>query len=90
MLLPLSEAAAYLGMTPSALRKLAKRGGIVFFQHGSRGRLKFKAEWLDEYIARHTRRPGSPGGRQPRRKASVAAPSSASEVLGFRPELYRR
>jgi len=49
-LLTLSEAAEALGYKPSGLRKLAKAGVIRYVQNGT-GPIKFRREWLDEFIA---------------------------------------
>ena len=61
-LLSLKEAAAYLGYTERGLRKivgrswLARRGRIVnaptieFSQAGKRGAIRFRREWLDDFI----------------------------------------
>jgi hypothetical protein len=55
-LLTLEEAAAQLGYSASGLRKIvnstkAGKGGagILFFQVG-RGPIKFRQEWLDEFV----------------------------------------
>ncbi len=91
MLLALTEAAEYLGMTPHGLRKLVKRGGIAYFQHGQRGRLKFKPEWLDQFIDNSTHKPRQftpKPGRQPKRPAKPMP--TASGLLGFRPEFFKR
>jgi excisionase family DNA binding protein len=49
-LLTLAEAAEYLGYKPAGLRKLAKAGSVRFVQNGT-GPLRFRREWLDEYVA---------------------------------------
>jgi hypothetical protein len=53
-LLSLGEAAQRLGMSASALRKEVERGGIRCFQIRAHGRLKFREQWLEEFIADHT------------------------------------
>jgi len=49
-LLNLQQAADYLGYKPSGLRKVVKRGDIRFVQVGQ-GPIKFRREWLDEFVA---------------------------------------
>jgi hypothetical protein len=49
-MLDLKGAAAYLGYRPEGLRKLARQRLIMFAQNG-RGPLRFRREWLDEFIA---------------------------------------
>lgn len=53
-MLDIEEVAQQLGCTVSGVRKVVARGEIRYFQHGKRGRLKFKPEWVDEFIARNT------------------------------------
>jgi excisionase family DNA binding protein len=83
-LLPIAEAAKYLGYKPSGLRKLAKQGLIRYVQNG-RGPIRFKRQWLDEFIASN-----NPQGlkRSPaqKRKPKLTIP----KVPGFfDPGLYR-
>jgi excisionase family DNA binding protein len=47
------RAAAYLDMTPEALRKLVQRRKIPFSQEGPGCRLSFARADLDEYARRH-------------------------------------
>jgi hypothetical protein len=42
------EAAAYLGMSPNALHKLAAARSVRFVQDTPRGRCYFKRSWLDD------------------------------------------
>ncbi len=49
-LLTLPEAAEYLGYQPAGLRKLIEQEQITYFQNG-KGPIKFKREWLDQFIA---------------------------------------
>jgi excisionase family DNA binding protein len=84
-MLDIEEVAQQLGCTVSGVRKVVARGEIRYFQHGKRGRLKFKPEWVDEFIARHT---VAPAGEQPRRVPTKRpgkrkAVESAEEVCGF-------
>jgi hypothetical protein len=53
----LNNVAKKLGMTVSGLRKLVAKGEICYFQNGKRGRVKFKSEWVEDYISRHTHSP---------------------------------
>lgn len=49
-MLSLVEAAKLLGYSTSGLRKLCKNGLIRFFQVKPHSPLKFKREWIDEFI----------------------------------------
>ena len=53
-MLHLREAAEYIGMTASGLRKLVGRKEIRYCQRKSHSPILFKPEWLDEYVAKHT------------------------------------
>jgi hypothetical protein len=48
-LLNLRQAAEMLGYAPAGLRKLVRQRRIQFSQNG-RGPIKFRREWLDEFI----------------------------------------
>jgi excisionase family DNA binding protein len=65
-LLTLQQAADRLGYTAKGLRKLVKRGEIRFLQARPRSPIKFRPEWLDEFIDR--RKPPTEN-RQPSRSA---------------------
>lgn len=64
-MLSLKEAADYLGYTVNGLRKLVDRARashrgkytegptIKFFQSTKKGRIRFKREWLDEFVKEH-------------------------------------
>jgi len=85
-MLNLSEAAAYLGMSPSGLRKILNRGQIKYFQHGKHGRIKFKQEWLDDYIEAHAVSPvrplvTSPVSKKRRRATSTHRPPDDDQGL---------
>ena len=57
-LLSLREAAALLGYTEKGLRKIIARRGIQYFQSQRWGPIKFKREWLDEFVeSRAEKRP---------------------------------
>ena len=90
-LISLTDAAAYLGMTANGLRKIVRGGGITYFQHGRRGRIKFRPEWLDEFVGVHTHPPRQfvpRPSRQPKQKPSK--PAGKWDHLGFRDDLYKR
>ena len=53
-MLDIEEVAQQLGCTVSGVRKVVARGEIRYFQHGKRGRLKFKPEWVEEFVCKHT------------------------------------
>lgn len=58
----LEQAAEYLGYKPAGLRKMTKRGEIRHLQVGQ-GPLRFRREWLDEFIVNapaDKRRPSPP------------------------------
>jgi hypothetical protein len=82
MLIPLSEAAAILGYSTSGLRKLVARGDVRFFQARPHAPLKFKPEWLEEFIDRGSQ-PSEPAVRP--RKAK-RGPIELRH--GFDPRLY--
>jgi excisionase family DNA binding protein len=92
-MLHIGDVAKRLGCTESGVRKLVARGEIRHFQHRKRGRLKFKPEWVDEFIARYT---SDPKGEQPpprrvgrpSRKQSV--PVDTGNVCGFGWELLKK
>lgn len=49
-MLNLRQAAEKLGYSTSGLRKLVNRGAIRHFQPGPRARIKFRVEWVEEFI----------------------------------------
>jgi hypothetical protein len=51
-MLNLSQAAEILGYSTSGLRKLVARGDVRFFQSRPHAPLRFKPEWLEEFIER--------------------------------------
>ena len=61
-LLSLKQAANLLGCSPKGVRVLidrtrrSKPGGIQFCQVG-RGRIRFRREWIDQFIDKHTSYP---------------------------------
>jgi hypothetical protein len=52
-MLTLREAAEQLGYTETGLRKIVDRKGIKYFQAKKWGTIKFKPEWLDEFVEQH-------------------------------------
>jgi hypothetical protein len=85
-LLDLNQAAAYLNYKPAGLRKIVKRQQIQCHQNG-RGPIKFRQEWLDDYIAARAKSPTdierSPAQRRTRHRTTT------EPVLGFDPSLYQ-
>lgn len=53
-MLDIPEVAQQLGSTESGVRKLVAKREIKFYQHGKHGRIRFKQEWIDEFIEKHT------------------------------------
>ena len=91
-MLDIEEVAQQLGCTVSGVRKVVARGEIRYFQHGKRGRLKFKPEWVDEFVAEHTHAPTDEQPRRaPAKRASKPQPTRDSgEVCGFGWELLKK
>jgi hypothetical protein len=50
----LKQAATRLGYSESGLRKLVDKRAIEFFQLRPWSPIKFKPEWLDAFLAKHT------------------------------------
>lgn len=86
-LLGLNDAARILGYRAAGLRKIVKRGEIQFIQNGS-GPIKFRREWLDEYIEGNARQEGSK--RSPAQKRTTPASIRIEPQFGFDPALYSR
>lgn len=57
-MLTLKEAAEVLGCSPSGLRKLIRQGAIRYFQIGKHSTIRFRREWLDDFIDLHSVIPG--------------------------------
>ena len=92
MMLDIEDVAQQLGCTVSGVRKIVARGEMRYFQHGKRGRLKFKQEWVDEFIAQHT---VAPADKQPqrlsaKRPAKQKSPATNEAVCGFGWDLLSR
>jgi hypothetical protein len=86
MMLSLSQAADILGYSTSGLRKLVAKRAIQFFQAGPHCPIKFRREWLDEFIEAGSIKPGAPAEVQKRRKPKPV-PLDASR-FGFDPSLH--
>ncbi|MCO6043349.1 helix-turn-helix domain-containing protein [Aeoliella sp. ICT_H6.2] len=84
-LLTLPEAADYLRYSPSALRRIAKRKAIQFAQIGS-GPIKFRREWLDDYVAANASSPKDVN-RSPARKKTTRR--SVSSTQGLDPAFFK-
>ncbi len=82
-LVDLATAAELLGYKPAGLRKIVKAGKIRFVQNG-RGPIRFRREWIDEYIqaSKPVKVERSPSQRRP------AIPKSS--VPGFDPSRFKR
>jgi hypothetical protein len=90
-LLNLAEAAALLGYAPSGLRKIVNRtkhgepGAVIRFMQVGRGPIRFRREWLEQFIDANTTGP-KPVDRSPARKPLQGAESQ----FGFDPKYFRR
>ena len=59
-MLSLEQAAILLGYSVIGLRKLVGRRVIRYFQSRPHAPVKFRREWIDEYIDAHSIEPGAP------------------------------
>lgn len=73
-MLNLAQAAAELNCSESGLRKIVRRREIQFFQRRKHAPLRFKPEWLAEYIDRHSTTPGEPSQAPASRQRRKPAP----------------
>ena len=92
-LLNLKEAADALGYTVKGLRKIVDRSRrrtlgarmrgptLTFFQTTKGAAVKFKPEWIEEFIEEHTHAAGKPKTRSRRKREKQEA------SFGFDPEL---
>lgn len=55
-MLDIKQVADKLGLTSSGIRKLVASGDIVYFQSGKKGRIRFREEWVEEFIEKNTHR----------------------------------
>jgi excisionase family DNA binding protein len=88
MLISLSQAAELLGYSTSGLRKLVRRREIQYFQARPHSPIKFRREWLDEFVESGSTKPGpvDPGPRPRKRKT----PPLKSGAHGFDASLLKR
>lgn len=87
MLIPLSRAAKLLGYSTSGLRKLVSRRAIQYFQVQPHSPIKFKREWLDDFINAGSVEPGAPVARYERKKKPKSAHLDGSR-FGFDSSLH--
>ncbi len=66
-MLSLKEAAQYLSCSQSSLRKTVRDGRIRYYQPRKHDRIKFKPQWLEEFLAAGTHDPMLPRPLQVRR-----------------------
>jgi excisionase family DNA binding protein len=85
-LLNVAEAAEYLGYSPTGLRRIVEEQRIQYVQNG-RGPIKFRREWLDEFISANVTGPQDVE-RSPAQKRTAA--SAVEPRFGFDPKLFRR
>ena len=81
-LIPLATAADLLGYKPAGLRKVVKTGRIRHVQNGN-GPIKFRREWIDEYIQAN-----NPKGVE-RSPAKTKPKPPKSTIPGFNPKLFK-
>jgi excisionase family DNA binding protein len=88
-MLNITEAAERLGIGVKSLRKLVARSKIRFQQAGPHRPIRFKAEWLDQFIAENTSEPQDEPIRASRAKKSKQrpAPINIEPQFGFDPAL---
>src|SRR4051812_34666405 len=95
-MLSLDEAASLLGYTPSGLRKIVRRtrqgkcgATIQYFQIGQ-GPIRFKPEWLDDFVAANSYLPARPTPATPtprvaRCKSRSIASNGPGTLAGYFP-----
>ena len=92
----LPDGAAYLGLSPSGLRKIVdasrskqqgadvRRPTIKYVQYGTDAAIQFKKEWLDEFLVSHTVDPNKVERRsvakRPGRKPTLRMVSAAHGI----------
>ena len=82
-MLSFEESANYLGMSVSGLRKIVRKGKIRYFQSGRCGRIKFKKEWLDDYIEENSQHRQEPPAKVGRKKKPQLVVDDCCEKHGF-------
>lgn len=76
-MMSIREAAKYLGVSEDFIRREAGRGAVKHFQPRKHSMVRFRREWLDDYIEENAR--GCPAPKQqsravrPRRVVTPAA-----------------
>lgn len=84
MLIPISEAADLLGYSVSGLRKLVRKRAIQFFQAVPHSPIKFRREWLDDFVDAGSIKTGAPAKVQKRKRP---ASLETTGRFGFDPSL---
>lgn len=77
MLISLSQAAELLGYSTSGLRKLVRRREVQYFQARPHAPIKFKREWIDEFIEANSTNPGMVEAPRPRKRKTPLLKSGA-------------
>ncbi len=83
VLMSIEEAADYLGYSVSGIRKLVHKGGLRYFQASKGACLKFREEWLNEYIEAHSTLDPEPVAKLKRKKASATRPSPTKDFWAY-------
>lgn len=84
-MLTIAEAARILGISTSGLRKLVSRSAIRFAQSAKHAPIRFRREWLDEFIDGKAGNTAEVKGRKERK--SKAARARVESQFGFDPGL---
>jgi len=84
MLVSLNDAAKILNYSVSGLRKLVTRRAIKFYQRTPHAPIKFKREWLDEFVADGTSGPGDLSPVKRRAKVKTVASSDFVDLSLFK------
>ena len=87
-LIDVAEAAEFLGYKPAGLRKLVKQGAIRYVQNG-RGPIRFRREWLDDFIASNNPTESKRSPAQRRKQPTALPHRDAGVPFGFHRELHR-
>ena len=93
-MLHLEDAAQYVGLTASGLRKLVAKKELRYFQRKPHSPIMFKTDWLDEHIDKHTHAPKdeqAPPVLPRRKKRKPKTQDGLDEGRhGFRMYLFRK
>lgn len=81
MLIGMAEAAKLLNYSTSGLRKLVSRRAIRYFQARPHAAIKFRREWLEEFV--------EGGATVPAGKTAKRAPVNVPSQFGFDPALLK-